>query len=66
MKYRLEYDAARGGAPRWEFYGDFPTRVAAQQAERELRRRFGLINRTRISTVASDAPTPGEARRVES
>ena len=60
MKYRLEFDTARAGAPRWEYQGDYPSRKAAQEAERSLRRAGGVAgNRTRISPVADDAPVPG-------
>jgi hypothetical protein len=65
MKYRLEFDPARTGAPRWEYHGDFPTRKEAQEAERSLRRRFGPSTRTRVSPVADDAAVPRTARPDE-
>ena len=65
MKYRLELDPARVGAPRWEYHGDYPTRKDAQEAERTVRRRYGPATRTRISPVADDAPVPHRARPDE-
>src|SRR5262245_36338606 len=62
VKYRLEYDPARAGAPRWEFFQDFPSRAEARQAEKTLRRRFGATTRSRITPVADDAPTPAVSR----
>jgi hypothetical protein len=66
VKYRLEYSAAtaaRAGGPGWEFYGDFPSRAAAHEAARAVRRQFGPSTRTRIVPVADDAPEPKRGPR---
>jgi hypothetical protein len=62
VKFRLEYDPGRLGPPRWEYYGDYPSRVAAQQAERTLRKEYGTSSRTRITPVSDDAQEPAGAR----
>ena len=65
MKYRLEFDPGRPGAPRWEYHADFPSRKEAQEAERSLRKRFGASTRTRVSPVADDAAVPRTGRPDE-
>jgi hypothetical protein len=58
MKYRVEFAIAQPGGFRWEFAADHPTRVEANEAAKQVRRRYGRETRVRIVPVADGAATP--------